>query len=183
MTTQPGLQGHQQTPIIVQKALSWEKSSGATFETAKTAIVHFTGAPHRSSSTPIFIKGKAILPTLQAKILGVIIDHALRYQAYIARVATKGLNAALALKRLRMLSPRSARQLFNATVVPALDYASNIWMYTVNKSAMAVLGRAQKIGACAITGAFYTVALVLLRRRRVFAQYTRDILTGQPSYI
>ena len=88
-------------------------------------------------------------------------DHALRYQAHIARVATKGLNAALALKRLRMLSPLSARQLFNATVVPVLDYASNVWMHAVNESAMAVLGRAQKIGACAITGAFHTVALVV----------------------
>ena len=146
---------------IVQQALSWERSSGATFETAKTAIVHFTRAPHRSSSTPIFIKGVAISPTPQAKILGVIMDHALRYQAHIARVATKGLNAALALKRLRMLSPLSARQLFNATVVPVLDYASNVWMHAVNESAMAVLGRAQKIGACAITGAFHTVALVV----------------------
>jgi hypothetical protein len=72
-------------------------------------------------------------------------DHALRYQAHIARVATKGLNAALALKRLRMLSPLSALQLFNATVVPVLDYASNVWMHAVNESAMAVLGRAQKL--------------------------------------
>ena len=101
---------------IVQKALSWERSSGATFETAKTAIVHFTRAPHRSSSTPIFIKGVAISPTPEAKILGVIMDSALRYHTHIGRIATKGLNAALALKRLRMLSPLSARQLFNATV-------------------------------------------------------------------
>ena len=88
-------------------------------------------------------------------------DHALRYQAHIARIATKGLNAALALKRLRMLSPRSARQLFNATVLPVLDYASTVWMHTVNDSAMAVLGRAQKMGACAITGAFHSVALAV----------------------
>ena len=60
-----------------------------------------------------------------------------------------------------MLSPLSARQLFNATVVPVLDYASNVWMHAVNESAMAVLGRAQKIGACAITGAFHTVALAV----------------------
>ena len=44
---------------IVQQALCWERASGATFEIAKTAIVHFTRAPNRSSSTPIFIKGVA----------------------------------------------------------------------------------------------------------------------------
>jgi hypothetical protein len=146
---------------IVEKALSWEKTSGATFEIAKTAVVHFTRDANRSSSTPIFIKGVAMLPTPQAKILGVVMDSALRYRTHISRIATKGLKAALALKRLRMLSPRSARQLFNATVAPVLDYASNVWMHAVNESAMAVLGRAQKIGACAITGAFHTVALAV----------------------
>jgi hypothetical protein len=39
----------------------------------------------------------------------------LRYQKHIAYAATQGLNAGLALKRLKMLSPLTARQLFGAT--------------------------------------------------------------------
>jgi len=35
-------------------------------------------------------------------------------------------------------------------------------MHTVYESAMAALNRAQKIGACAITGAFHTVALAVV---------------------
>src|SRR6266481_1854495 len=35
---------------IVEKAVQWEKRSGATFETAKTVLVHFTRATHRSCS-------------------------------------------------------------------------------------------------------------------------------------
>jgi hypothetical protein len=146
---------------IVGKALQWEKSSGATFETAKTALIHFTRTASRSSSALILIKGVAIAPKPQAKILGVIMDSALRYRTHIARTATKGLNAALAPKRLKMLSPASARQLFNATVASVTDYASNVWMHAAHESAMAVLNRAQKIAACAITGAFQTVALAV----------------------
>jgi hypothetical protein len=56
-------------------------------------------------------------------------DLELRYQGHIANAATKGLNAALALRRLKMLSPSIARQLFSATVAPVMDYASNVWMY------------------------------------------------------
>ena len=146
---------------IVEKALQWEKSSGANFETTKTALVHFTRTESRSSSAPIAIKGVLIAPKSEAKILGVIMDSGLRYRTHIARTATKGLSAALALKRLRMLSPASARQLFNATVAPVLDYASNVWMHAVHESAMSLLNRAQKIGAQAVTGAFHTVALAV----------------------
>jgi hypothetical protein len=146
---------------IVEEALQWEKRSGATFETAKTALVHFTRVANRSSSAPILMKGEAIPAKLEAKILGVTMDSGLRYRTHIGKTATKGLNAALALKRLRMLSPASARQLFNATVAPVIDYASNVWMHAVHECGMAVLNRAQRIGAQAITGAFGTVAVAI----------------------
>ena len=146
---------------IVEKAVQWEKRSGATFETAKTVLVHFTRTTHRSCSAPIAFKGEAIAPKSEVKILGVIMDSALRYRNHIARTATKALNAALALKRLKMLSPVSARQLFNATVAPVIDYASNVWMHAAKESGMATLNRAQKIGAQAITGAFRTVAVAI----------------------
>jgi hypothetical protein len=107
------------------------------------------------------VKGKAVSPKPEAKILGVIMDSGLRYKNHIARTATKGLNAALALKRLKMLFPSSARQLFNATVALVMDYASNVWMHAARESAMAALNRAQRVGAQAITGVFQTVAVVI----------------------
>jgi len=73
-------------------------------------------------------------------------------------MATKGLAAALALKRLKMLSPQTARQLFVATVAPVMDYAANVWMHACGEKALSWLNRAQKTGALAITGAFRTVA-------------------------
>lgn len=63
------------------------------------------------------------------KILGVIVDTRLKYKQHIARAASKGLEAALELTRLKGLSTAAARQLVSGTVAPVVDYASNIWMH------------------------------------------------------
>ncbi|XP_044714503.1 reverse transcriptase (RNA-dependent DNA polymerase) domain-containing protein [Hirsutella rhossiliensis] len=90
---------------IIDDALDWEKRSGATFEAEKTSFIHFTHRG-RDSDLPLIIKN----------------------DEHIARAAAKGLAAAMCLKRLKMASPRMARQL------------------------------AQRIGAQAVTGGFRTVA-------------------------
>ena len=72
------------------------------------------------------MKGELVKPKETAKILGVIMDLGLRYKQHIARTAIKGLKAALVLKRLRMTSPSTARQLFTTTVASVLDYASSV---------------------------------------------------------
>ena len=143
---------------IIDRALDWERRSGAQFEGDKTSIVHFTRNKDRSSEAPFTIKGDTVKPTENAKILGVVMDCELRYKQHIARTAAKSLVAALALGRLKMLSPRTARQLFVATVAPVMDYAANVWMHACGEKALSWLNRAQKTGALAITGAFRTVA-------------------------
>lgn len=50
---------------------------------------------------------------------GLVMDPELRYKEHIANTPTKGLNAAMALKRLQMTSPSTARQLFGAAVAPS----------------------------------------------------------------
>ncbi|KAM4067345.1 endonuclease-reverse transcriptase domain-containing protein [Hirsutella rhossiliensis] len=125
---------------IVDDAISWEKRSGATFEADKTSVIHFTRIAERDTDEPLTVKGKEIKPEKSVKLLGVVMDKALRFKEHIARAAAKGLAAAMCLKRLKMASPRTARQLFVATVAPTMDYASN------------------RIGAQAVTGGFRTVA-------------------------
>ncbi|KAJ6437086.1 reverse transcriptase [Purpureocillium lavendulum] len=143
---------------IIDEALDWEKRSGATFEVDKTTIVHFTRGAARKSDDPFWIKGKEVKPKASAKVLGLIMDDGLRYQKHMARAAEKGLTAAMCLKRLKLLSPRVARQLFMATVAPAMDYASNVWMHARRAKETGWLNKAQRIGAQAITGTFQTVA-------------------------
>jgi hypothetical protein len=94
---------------VVNRAIQWERRSRATFESMKTTLMHFTRIAARSSIAPISIKDKIVLPKREAKILGVIIDLEPQYRKHIANAATKGLNAALAFKRLRMLLLQIAR--------------------------------------------------------------------------
>jgi hypothetical protein len=143
---------------IINRAIQWEKRSGATFESEKTTIIHFTRDSKRTDAAAFTIKDKTVTPTSEARILGVVMDSKLRYKTHMANAATKGLKAAMALRRLRMLSPSTARQLFGATVAPVMDYASTIWMHACGQAEMAVLNRAQRMGAQAITGVFRTVA-------------------------
>jgi hypothetical protein len=124
---------------IISDALDWERRSGATFEAEKTAVIHFTRKAYKADSEPFIIKGQAVEPKTHVKVLGVVMDTKLRYREHIARAASKRLDAAMELKRLRGLSPLAARQLFTTMVVPVVDYASNVWMHKCNwKSAPAI---------------------------------------------
>ena len=82
----------------------------------------------------------------------------LQYKQHIAEAATKGLEAVMNLRRLRDLSPLTARHLFTATVAPVMDYASNVWMYGCVDRTMKIINRVQKLGAQAIVGIFRRVA-------------------------
>jgi hypothetical protein len=101
---------------IIAEALDWEKRSGATFEADKTAIIHFAPKVHKTDQEPFTIKGQTVVPRDHVKILGVLMDTRLKYKEHIARAASKGLEAAMELRRLRGLSPATARQLFTSTV-------------------------------------------------------------------
>ncbi|KAF4625101.1 hypothetical protein G7Y89_g13068 [Cudoniella acicularis] len=111
---------------IINDTLDWERRSGATFKAEKTAIIHFTRKPYKSATEPFTIKGQTIPPKDHVKILGVLMDAKLKYKEHIARAASKGLEAVMELRRLRGLSPSTARQLFTSTVALAIDYASNV---------------------------------------------------------
>ena len=56
-------------------------------------------------------------------------DSKLKHKEHIAMAASKSLEAALELKRLRGPTPATTRQLFTSTVAPVLDYASNVWRH------------------------------------------------------
>ncbi len=143
---------------IIREALDWERRSGATFEAEKTAVIHFTRKAYKTTTEPFAIKGRAVQPKDHVKILGVVMDAKLKYKEHIARAASKGLNAAMALRRLRGVSPSTARQLFTSTVAPVVDYASNVWMHAFKDKLVGPINRVQRIGAQAIVGTFLTVA-------------------------
>ncbi|KAI7761667.1 hypothetical protein LZL87_014103 [Fusarium oxysporum] len=54
---------------VIDRALGWERRSGATFEEDKTVIIHFTRHHERTDESPYTIKGQAIIPKKSGKIL------------------------------------------------------------------------------------------------------------------
>ena len=98
------------------------------------------------------IKGKVVEAQKTAKLLVVTMDSQLRCKEHISATATKGLVAAMALKRLGSLASATARGLFEAIVASIADYASAVWQHACGESGMALLMRIQRIGAQAITG-------------------------------
>ncbi|KAM3502786.1 hypothetical protein MY11210_008956 [Beauveria gryllotalpidicola] len=112
----------------------------------------------RSSNEPFTIKGREAMAKSSVKLLGMTMDAGLRYKEHVAATASSGLTVAMCLRRLKMVSPRVARQLFTAAVAPVMDYASTVWMHACGARELAWLNRAQMEGARAITGAFRGVA-------------------------
>ncbi|KAI3281150.1 hypothetical protein DTO002I6_9949 [Penicillium roqueforti] len=157
-TAQSNREGIEAIEAIINGALDWERRSGATFEADKTAIIHFAPKMRKSDHEPITIKGQTVVPQDHVKILGLLMDAGLKYKEHMARAASKGLEAAMELRRLRGLSPATARQLFTSTVAPAVDYASNVWMHACKDKAMGPINWVQRVGAQAIVGTFLTVA-------------------------
>ncbi|KAF4338140.1 reverse transcriptase [Fusarium beomiforme] len=154
-TAQSNLRGIQ---AVIDKALDWERRSGATFEAEKTAIINFTRYTGRVDSEPFTIKGEKVFPKDQVKILGVIMDSRLHYKQHIGRAATKGLEAAMELKRLKGMAPSTTRQIFTAMVAPVVDYASNVWMHACKTASAYTIHRVQRIGAQEIIGSFISMA-------------------------
>ncbi len=112
-----------------------------------------------AADLPFFMNGLVISAQPGIKILGVILDQELRYKDHVANAVKRGMKAALALKLLRNLKPETARKLFNATMVPVLDYAAVIWAPGATSTTLRGLDSIQRIGIQAIIGAFSTVAL------------------------
>lgn len=121
--------------------------------------MHFTRNHKFEDHTPLQIKGNQVQPADSIKLLGVVFDKALRFKLHVARTAKRGIQAALALKRLKGLRASTCRQLFQSTVAPVMDYASIIWAPKGTKSSLKCLKLPQRIAAQAITGAFSSVSL------------------------
>ncbi|KAJ6436766.1 Chromo domain protein [Purpureocillium lavendulum] len=143
---------------IINRALEWERRSGATFEAEKTAIIHFTRKAFKFDTHAFVIKGQVVEPKRHVKVLGMIMDSSLKYKEHMARASAKGLESAMELQRLRGLTPATARQLFTAMVTPVVDYASNVWMHACRYKRVGPINRVQRVGAQAIIGTFMTVA-------------------------
>ncbi|OAQ63890.1 reverse transcriptase [Purpureocillium lilacinum] len=61
---------------IIDRALAWARRSGATFESNKTAVIHFTRTAGRGSQSSFVVNEQTVQPKDTAKVLGVV-EHPL----------------------------------------------------------------------------------------------------------
>ncbi|MGH2638266.1 MAG: reverse transcriptase domain-containing protein, partial [Rhabdochlamydiaceae bacterium] len=147
---------------VIPRITQWEKESGATFETEKTQLIHFTRTPEKAQRPwmPLRMGNTNITPVTEAKVLGVILDNQLRMREHYAYAAKKATQQVIQLGTLRGLSSQAMRQLYLSTVASKMDYAAAIWYKVKDKNAYLhhAFDRVQRIGARVITGAFKTAA-------------------------
>ena len=144
---------------LIPRAEEWAKESGATFQAEKTSFIHFTRSAVKSKQTTVRVGMETITSSNSIKLLGVVLDAKLLFHEHVAKVAQRGHRAALALRRLRDMRPMTARQIFEATVTPMVDYASNVWATNLSAKDIRLLSQSQRVGAQAIIKAFSTTAL------------------------
>jgi hypothetical protein len=71
--------------------------------------------------------GQVIQASRTAKLLGVIFDDELRWKDHVQQAVKAATITALGMGGLRHLRPAQMKQMYQACVVPKLDYASTVW--------------------------------------------------------
>lgn len=151
---------------VVPRALQWAKDSGATFESDKTVLMHFTRNSRKMAEarTPLRVGRHTVQSSTKERILGVIFDSELRFKDHLAKVKSRGWRSASQLKRLSHLGPKAARQLYLATVASKTDYAAAVWYAQligkkVDNATSKILNPIHRIGAQAVVKSFHTTSL------------------------
>lgn len=148
-------------------------------------MTHFTRNKKAIESTAatksLKLNGACIQPSPNLKLLGVVLDQKLKYQEHIGNEVKRGIDAVLALKRLRNLRPETARQLYNSIVTPVTDYASVIWAPNTSISVLNQLDKVQRIVCQAIVGAFKTVSLTVAESEATLIPSRSRLLKQQLS--
>lgn len=99
---------------VIPKLKVQANRSGTIFNPEKTVLVYFTQNWKKLNikvAMPLFLKlgNQLIYEQKEVKLLGIVIYQKLTYKEPVAKVLQKGIKAALGLRRLRNLYPKSAR--------------------------------------------------------------------------
>jgi ribonuclease HI len=152
--------------LILEEAERWRKAHGAQFEVSKYVLVHFTRNNRVRTDASITVGRSEIVPSDEAKYLGVVFDRGLRFGSHLQLLVKRGTKAALALASIAKSSwgapYRYVRQLFLAVIAPSTDYGAVVWhrpMYDGSTASSAQIRRLttiQRLAMKAILGCYRT---------------------------
>ena len=143
----------------IPRITAWAERTGACFVPEKTELIHLTRRRKDRGKGSITIGGQTVKASETAKLLGVIFDTEMRWKEHVQHATKKATVTALGMSGLRYLRPAQMRQIYQACVLPKLDYASTVWHSPLrDKGLLRVLASVQRAALLRIISAFRTVA-------------------------
>lgn len=105
------------------------------------------------------MNGQVITAGPVSKLLGVLFDQELRWKPHVQRAIKQATVATLGMSGLRHLRPVQMRQIYQACILPKLEYVSTVWHNPLkDKMHLRALGTVQRAALLRIVSAFKTVA-------------------------
>ena len=90
----------------------------------------FIGKGKLDATLNINIKGSAVTPYQDIKLLGVNLDCRLPFASHISQICRKTSQKRGVIMRLRKLIPTNAKlELYKAAILPHMIYCSNVWYF------------------------------------------------------
>jgi len=106
---------------------------------------------------------KVVCAGRTAKLLGVLFDDELRWKDHVQQAVKAATTTALGMGGLRHLRPAQMKQIYQACVLPKLDYASTVWHNpNRDKGHLRVLDTVQRAALLRTVSAFKSVATRVL---------------------
>jgi ribonuclease HI len=147
----------------IPRIAKWARRTGSCFAIEKTELIHLTRKKSELGKGQIEMEGKAIKASPTAKLLGVVFDQELRWKDHVQKAIQRATKACTAIGGLRHLRPTQMKQLYQACVVPILDYASTVWHNPLkDKMHLRALNTVQRVALIRILSSFRTVATLTL---------------------
>ncbi|XP_073821296.1 uncharacterized protein [Musca autumnalis] len=140
------------------KLAGWAHQNGLMVNPSKTELVLFTRKRKIYAITLPTLNGVTLELSLEAKYLGIILDHQLSWKRNVEERAKRGLIALYTCKnsigKSWRLRPQVIHWVFMTVVRPILTYGALVWWNALGKkSYLREINRVQKAASMLITGA------------------------------
>jgi hypothetical protein len=153
---------------IARYVFTWADKNAITFDGPKTELIHFIRRrqPSPDPDSSVYLpNGSLIEPSSCVRWLGVWLDSRLSFHNHIKAKTTAATRSYFALRRLantqKGLTVSIMRQLYISTVLPILDYGSEVW-WMGQKTSISKLITVQNGAMRSILGAFKTTPIAAL---------------------
>lgn len=137
---------------------AWARRTGSNLAAEKIELIYLIRKKDLAKGE-ITMNGKTIKESPTATLLGVVFDQEMRLKQHVQQVVKRATKVAMNTGGLKNLRPTQMTQLYQACVVPQLDYASIVW-HNPNKDKMQLrsLVSVKRTALLKVLSAFRSVA-------------------------